>query len=390
MDNVHQKLSKVENIVEAKDAPSRAKKVVEMGDVLYSTVRPYLHNICIVDKKFAKMPIASTAFCVMHVNDKVLNNKYLFYWLLSAEFDKFSNGNPSKGTLYPAIGEKDLLNGVIPLPSVQEQEEIVSRIEDAFDSLERLDNAQKRYLEDIEILKSKLIDASIQGKLTAQIPEDGTAEELFAEIQAEKQQLIKDKKIKKEKALADISEEEIPFEIPSNWKWVRLEGLTANINIPMADGPFGSNLKKEHYTEKQEVRIIQLSNVGQDGWKNENVKYTTFEHLKTIERSAVNAGEIVIAKMMPAGRAIIVPDIEEQYVLSSDCVKFVPHPKLLTTYINYAINSDMFRKQVLGTITGVGRERTSLSKLKNFLIPIPPYAEQVRIVEKLDSMLQLI
>lgn len=187
---------------------------------MYSTVRPYLHNICIVDKKFAKMPIASTAFCVMHVNEKVLNNKYLFYWLLSAEFDKFSDGNPSKGTLYPAIGEKDLLNGVIPLPSVQEQEEIVSRIEDAFDSLERLDNAQKRYLEDIEILKSKLIDAGIQGKLTEQLSEDGTAEELFAEIQMEKQQLIKEKKIKKEKALPDISEEEIPFEIPSNWKWV--------------------------------------------------------------------------------------------------------------------------------------------------------------------------
>ena len=81
-------------------------------------------------------------------------------------------------------------------------------------------------------------------------------------------------------------------------------------------------LKKEHYTENREVRIIQLSNVGDSGWRNENVKYTTFEHLKTIERSAVNAGDIVIAKMMPAGRAIIVPDIEKQYVLSSDCVRF--------------------------------------------------------------------
>ena len=294
------------------------------------------------------------------------------------------------GAAQPKLSQNMMNKIAIPVPPLEEQQRIVDVVKESFKILDIIDELQRAYLSDVEVLKSKLIDAGIQGKLTEQLSEDGTAEELFAEIQAEEQRLIKEKKVKKEKALADISEDEIPFEIPNNWKWVRLEGLTANINIPMADGPFGSNLKKEHYTEKQEVRIIQLSNVGQDGWKNENVKYTTFEHLKTIGRSAVNAGEIVIAKMMPAGRAIIVPDIEEQYVLSSDCVKFVPHPKLLTTYINYAINSDMFRKQVLGTITGVGRERTSLSKLKYFLIPIPPYAEQVRIVEKLDSMLQLI
>lgn len=243
---------------------------------------------------------------------------------------------------------------------------------------------------DCEIFRNKLIDEGVRGKLTKQHPEDGTAEELCVVIQEEKDKLIKEGKIKKTKLTSEVVDEEIPFEIPSNWKWVRLEELAANISSPMADGPFGSNLKKEHYTENREVRIIQLSNIGDLGWRNENVKYTTFEHLKTIERSAVNAGDIVIAKMMPAGRAIIVPDIEKQYVLSSDCVKFVPHPLLSTKYINYAINSETFRKQVLGTVTGVGRERTSLSKLKNFLIPIPPYAEQVRIVQKLDTLLGLV
>lgn len=258
------------------------------------------------------------------------------------------------------------------------------------DNLNTLKELQAQYSSDLEVLKSKIIDAGIQGKLTEQLPEDGTAEELLGQIAEEKKQLIKEKKIKAIKALPEITEDEIPFAIPDNWKWVRLEGLTANTNIPMADGPFGSNLKKEHYTENQEVRIIQLSNVGSEGWRDENVRYTTFEHLKTIERSAVNAGDIVFAKMMPAGRAIIVPDIEKKYVLSSDCVKFVPHSCMLTSYLNYAINSEMFRKQVLGTITGVGRERTSLSKLKNFLIPVPPYAEQVRIVRKIEDAMNAV
>lgn len=169
-------------------------------------------------------------------------------------------------------------NVLIPLPPLDEQYRIADTIEKVFSILDTIHDLQNLYESNVEVLKSKLIDAGIHGKLTEQLSEDGTAEELFAEIQAEEQRLIKEKKVKKEKALADISEDEIPFEIPNNWKWVRLEGLTANINIPMADGPFGSNLKKEHYTEKQEVRIIQLSNVGQDGWKNENVKYTTFEN----------------------------------------------------------------------------------------------------------------
>ena len=322
-------------------------------------------------------------------NEKFLLEEYVLYYLRSsygfAELTKHR-----KATAQDSISIEAIRNVIIPIPSLKEQRAIVDKVDEILVQLEVLDELQQQYSSDLEVLKSKIIDAGIQGKLTEQLPEDGTAEELLKQIDDEKKKLIKEKKIKATEALPEITEDEIPFEIPDNWKWVRLEGLTANISIPMADGPFGSNLKKEHYTENKEVRIIQLSNVGSEGWRNENVKYTTFAHLKTIERSAVNAGDIVIAKMMPAGRAIIVPDIEKQFVLSSDCVKFVPHSCVLTSYLNYAINSEMFRKQVFGTITGVGRERTSLSKLKNFLIPVPPYAEQVRIVNKISDAMETV
>ena len=173
LDNVNHRLSSHENIVEAKDAPSRAKKVVETGDVIYSTVRPYLHNICIIDKDFPCTPIASTAFCVMHANEEILDNKYLFYWLLTKEFDKYSNGDPSKGALYPAIGEKDLLRGVIPLPAISEQKAIVEKIEAVFEILDKINVLQNQYDSNQEALKSKLIDAAIQGKLTEQVSEGG-------------------------------------------------------------------------------------------------------------------------------------------------------------------------------------------------------------------------
>lgn len=222
LDNVNHKLSYTENIVEAEKAPSRAKKIVEYGDVIYSTVRPYLHNICIIDKEFMYRPIASTAFCVMHAKEEVLYNKYLFYWLLTTEFDKYSNGDPSKGALYPAIGEKDLLKGGIPLPGIDEQKLIVSKIEAAFALVDEINNLQSQYISNQEVLKNKLISAGIQGKLTRQLSEDGDSEKLYEQIQDEKDRLIKEKRIKKEKPLPPILEDEIPYEIPSSWKWVRL------------------------------------------------------------------------------------------------------------------------------------------------------------------------
>ena len=122
------------------------------------------------------------------------------------------------------------------------------------------------------------------------------------------------------------------------WEYKKLGELA----LSMADGPFGSNLKKEHYTNRKEVRIIQLSNIGEEGWREDNTKYTTFEHLKEISRSEVLPNDIVIAKMMPAGRAILCPNIEKKYVLSSDAVKFHIVDELDYRYILYSINTEMF------------------------------------------------
>lgn len=188
----------------------------------------------------------------------------------------------------------------------------------------------------------------------------------------------------------DIAEEDIPYSLKDGWRWVRIADLGAGTKNSFADGPFGSNLKREHYTTDKQVRIIQLSNVGELGWRDDNEKYTTYEHLETIKRSEVEPGNIVIAKMMPAGRAIIVPDVSNKYVLSSDCVKFVPNGKLNARYLCHAINSKMFRKQVLKDVHGIGRERTSLSKLKSYLLPIPPADEQQVIVKRIDAIFDLL
>lgn len=180
-----------------------------------------------------------------------------------------------------------------------------------------------------------------------------------------------------------VPAEEQPYEVPENWVWVRLGSLAQD----MADGPFGSNLKTEHYTNNKEVRIIQLSNIGENGWREDNKKYTTFEHAKVIARSKVEAGDIVIAKMMPAGRAIICPSYEQQYVLSSDAVKFVPNSLVDNNFCCKGINSHFFQTLVQENTQGITRARTSIKKLKGYPFPLPPLSEQQRIVERIEELL---
>lgn len=327
----------------------------------------------------------ASSLAIIRLFDTALR-EYLFIYLKSPqavnELNKYANG-----TAQPNLAAKDVLKYLIPLPPLAEQQRIADKVSALFSQLDAIDKAYEEYRELQQAMKLKLLELAIQGKLTDQRKEDGDARDLMKAIQAEKEKLIKEKKIKKEKPLPEIEADEIPFKIPTNWMWVRLGDLGAPIQYPFADGPFGSNLKKEHYTTNREVRIIQLSNIGENGWRDENVKYTTFEHLKLISRSEVDPGDIVIAKMMPAGRAIIVPDKDSKYVLSSDAVKFVPNKHLYLPFVINCINSPVFQNQVTANVQGTTRKRTSLSKLKNCLLPIPPLAEQKRIVAKLAELL---
>lgn len=236
-------------------------------------------------------------------------------------------------------------------------------------------------------LRNSILQEAIQGRLVPHNQSDESAEMLLSRIRKQRIELAKVGKIKKKDLDSEpISAEEIPFEIPRGWAFARL----SEISLDSADGPFGSNLKKEHYTDQKQVRIIQLSNIGELGWKDTNVKYTTFEHLNNISRSEAFAGDVIIAKMMPAGRAIICPDNDLKYVLSSDAVRFEFSSFLDKRYLYYALNSPVFKEQVYGEVQGITRVRTSLSKLRTYVLPIPPLSEQKAIVEKIEELFPLV
>lgn len=383
LDNAHQKLSKYENIMEAKDAPSRAKKVVEYGDVLYSTVRPYLHNVCIVDKEFSKTPIASTAFCVMKVNEEVLLNKFLFYWLISVEFDRFSNGNPSKGTLYPAIGEKDLLNGVIPLPSIKEQQEIVVKIDEVFNALDELDCIQMSYLADIEVLKAKLIDAGIRGNLTVQLPEDGTAEDLYTEIQIEKAKIFEQRNSREDKKIK-VVEDDVPFVVPGHWKWIRL----GDIGL-FKKGPFGSALTKSMFVKKgmDTVKVYEQQHAIKKEWEL-GTYYITREYFnEKMSGFEVMSGDIIVSCAGTIGETYIMPDEIEQGIINQALMRVTLAEGIDKKFFQYYFDANLKKSAQEESNGSAIKNIPPFDVLKNWYFPLTSIEEQRRIVSKIDEIL---
>ena len=175
-----------------------------------------------------------------------INQKYI-----KALLDYYFDYIKSKGQgIIPGIERKTVLSLALPLPPLAEQHRIVARVEALMakiDELERIeDSLDKLHQSFPGDMKAALLQAAMQGRLTKQLPEDGTAEELLEQIKAEKEKLVREKKIKKEKPLAPITEDEVPFEIPGNWRWIRLGNLFQIIN-----GDRGKN-----YPSKDKLSMI--------------------------------------------------------------------------------------------------------------------------------------
>ena len=330
------------------------------GDILFTVTGSYGIPILVDTEKI---------FCFQrHIGliKTISCSEWLKLVLYSTYVHKYCD-EVATGTAQKTVSLGHLRDLIIPIPPIIEQKRIANEVERWFALIDALESNEGDLLKAIDKTKSKILDLAIHGKLVPQDPKDEPAIELLKRINPKFEPC--------ENAL-DTNQ------FPDSWCLAKLESISTN----SADGPFGSNLKKEHYTSNKEVRIIQLSNIGEEGWREENTKYTTFEHLKDISRSEVMPNDIVIAKMMPAGRAILCPNNEPKYVLSSDAVKFHIVDYIDCKYILYAINSNMFRKQVYANVQGVTRVRTSLQKLRKYCIPMPPYQEQLRIVSKIEEL----
>lgn len=385
IDNVHQKLNQNENIVEAKDAPSRARKIVKYGDIIYSTVRPYLHNMCIIDKEFSFKPIVSTGFAVMSCLGK-LYNRYLLFYLMSPTFDNYANASENaRGATYPAINDDRLYRAIVPVPPLEEQHRIVAKIEEILPYIDQYDKAytkletfNKKFPED---MKKSILQMAMQGKLVEQRPEEGTADELYERIIVEKAQLVKEGKIKKDKRTIDriVKEEDIPFEIPENWKWVYL-GTILN---KLTDGTH----RAPKYVMAG-VKFVSVKDMSSGNLCLDNTKFITQEeHEELYARCNPERGDLLLSKVGTTGVPAIV-DTDEIFSLFVSVALLKLNSKCIyNKYLYYVIYSPLVQKQASANTRGVGNKNWVLDAIADTVVPLPPLEEQKRIVAKIEEFL---
>lgn len=289
----------------------------------------------------------------------------------------------------PKLAIKRIQKLIIPLPPLAEQKRIVAKFEELLPYIDRYEQAWSK-LEQFnnlfpEDMKKSLLQYAIQGKLVEQRPEEGTAEELFARIQEEKQRLIAEKKTKKEKPLPEITEEEKPFDIPESWKWVYL--------LDIIEEKPSNGYSPKGVTYPTEIKNLTLTATTSGRFKDDAFKYVDISKedaskywLKNndllIQRS--NSRELVGTSCIYTGadNAYIYPDLMMRMHVSSQVDIY---------YIDYVLKAPVTRNYYMASASGTSESMPKINqKIVSFtLVPLPPLAEQKRIVEKLEQLLPL-
>lgn len=309
-------------------------------------------------------------------------NKYLFYFLLANRKNFIKQG---AGGAQPNISKAKIIDTTMPLPPMEEQHRIVAKIEELLPDIDAYDKAQtelrtieQRFPDD---MKKSLLQYAIEGKLVPQRKEEGTAKDLLAKIWAEKARLIKEKKIKKTKPLPAITDDEKPFDIPDNWEWVRLMDLCANI----VDCPHSTPKYFSNDTGYYAIDTNVIDSTGEiTRWR-----YVSQEsYLQRIARLIPEKGDIVLTREGSIGRAAILPS-NRKICLGQRVMLLRPSSYTEIKFIKIMLMAPNTLTRLTEKQKGLGAKHINVSDVCKLVLPVPPLAEQHRIIAKLEELLPL-
>lgn len=409
------------NVLDPSEAPSRARKIVKKGCVIYSTVRPYLLNVAIIDREFEYEPIVSTAFSVLNPLANC-SSEYLFFFLRSESFIEYVE-RLMIGVAYPAINDANLMQGIIPVPPLPEQKAIVETVNRLFKEVEQLEQLTVERIQlkeqfatsalnqlatnntarewaflqehfhpffnhqpNIKKLRETILQLAVQGKLTSDFRAShselctgsNSASALLDQIKAEKARLVKEGKMKKEKPLPAISEEEIPYGLPEGWVWCRL----GEINYDIHYGYTAS--ARDTFSGIRMLRITDIQNNRVDWESVPDCDITEKDFCK----HELKENDILIARTGGTiGKSYQVRGVNVKAVFASYLIRAIPVKMINPEYEKLFIETPLYWQQLKENSQGTGQPNVNATSLKGLLVPLPPFPEQKAIVDTIKGLM---
>ena len=339
------------------------------GQVLYSKLRPYLKKILVAPDEGICTPE------LVPFDTYLIDENYIAYVLRSPFIDYVIN-SVTYGVKMPRVGTDTMTNLLIPLPPLAEQKRIVAKIEELLPyvdcyaaAYEKLEQFNAKFPED---MKKSILQYAIQGKLVEQRPEEGTGEDIFKQLKPYH------KGIKPCKDELNFSS--MDFDIPESWTMVELNQIF----------DFVDYRGKTPTKITSGVFLITASNIKQGYMDYTRKEYISFEEYKGRQsRGLTQNGDLLFTTEAPMGNAALC-DLDE-CSCGQRIITFKEYTKeaTLPALFMYFILSPQFQQQLLDNCTGTTAKGIKAEKLKHFLLPLPPYEEQKRIVAKLEEILPL-
>ena len=353
-----------------------SKNIFRRGQVLFGKLRVYLNKVIVADAD----GYCSSEILPLDFGQNILN-RYAQIFLMSPMFLSYANAC-SYGTKMPRLGTKAGQLALFPLPPLAEQERIVEKLNELLSEVDELAKDERELVELEETfprrMRNSLLQAAIQGKLTEQLPSDGDARDLLRKIRTEKAKLLAEKKIKAEKSLPPVTDDEIPFDLPNNWCWCRLgevcEMYTGN--------SIAESEKKAKYLGLTDgFSYIGTKDISFDSRidYDNGVRIPFENNFRRAKKNSV----LMCIEGGSAGKKIAVTN---QDVCFGNKLCNFNSEEISNRYIYFYLQSSSFKKFFVDNVTGI-IGGVSLKRLNLIPLPLPPLAEQKRIVESLEELM---
>lgn len=313
--------------------------------------------------------------------------KYIYFYLLTDCFRRYFSSDDTKQI--NQVTQDILKKAIVPFPPISEQKRIVEKLEDILAQIDIVEALQQQYESDREILKGKIIDSGIRGKLTEQLPEDGNAEELFAQIQNKKAKLIEEGKLRKTRGFKTITEDEEPYMFPNSWKTCYID-----------DVAFVTKLAGFEYTKyiadsicDQGVPLFKGKNIQKGELVLEFESYIPTEVSDELPRSQVNKKCLLTPYVGTIGNIALFDGSFKAHLGSNVGKIEILNPDnvcLMEEFLLMYFRSDIGYSELNKHRKATAQDSISIDAIRNVIIAIPPIEEQKRISNIINELLSLI